>query len=172
MIKIVDENTSILIIDSEYLLSVSSRDVINDIVSVSIPISQSELLTKRLVMSADEFYNYMLRLRGSYRSLLFYLHQADQFSYLIKDHKILEKEDVTNIANNITLLNFSYKFLDFLHTNGIDIEKYNNISNVIKNTILIPEFSGKYLDSIIEEIVANDLISKIELINFLGERQF
>ncbi len=171
MIKVVDENTSILIVDLEYLLSSSFRNVNNN--TVSIPISQSELSTKSLVMSEYDFYKYTFGLRGSYRSLFFYLHQqTNRLSYLVKDYRVLEKEDVTNIANNITLLNFSYKFLDFLHTNGIDIEKYNNISNVIKNTILIPEFSGKYLDSIIEEIVANDLISKIELINFLGERQF
>ena len=169
MIKIVDERVSVLIIDLEYLLSIAVT--VNGV--ISIPISGSGLLPKMLTLSLEEFERYIILLRGSYRSLFLFLRKDEKIEHLlhISSARILEKEDIDNVRDNIILLDFSYKFLEFLHTKGIT--KYDNISNSIRETILIPDFSKKYLDNTIEEIIANDLINKVEFINFLSdEKQF
>lgn len=169
MIKRVDEKDSILVIDLEYLLSIAI--IVNG--KVSIPISGSGLLPKMSTMLPHEFDRYIKLLEGSNRSLFFFLHKDEKIEHLlhISSAKLLEKEDVNHIMDNIILLDFSYKFLEFLHTKGIT--KYDNISNSIRETILIPDISKKYLDNIIDEIIANELINKVEFINFLSdERQF
>ena len=169
MIRIVDERVSELIIDLEYLLSIAV--IVNGI--VSIPISGSGLLPEKLTLLPEEFERYINLLGGSDRSLFFFLHKDEKIEYLlhISSARILEKEEMDHVRENIIILDFSYKFLEFLHTKGIT--KYDNISNSIRETILIPDISKKYLDNIIEEIIANELINKVEFINFLSdERQF
>lgn len=169
MIRIVDEKVSVLIVDLEYLLSIAVT--VNG--TVSIPISGSGLLPKMLTLLPKEFERYINLLRGSDRSLFFFLHKNEKLEHLldISRVKILGKEDIDYVRDNIIILDFSYKFLEFLHTKGIT--RYDNISNSIRETILIPDISKKYLDKIIEEIIANELINKVEFINFLSdERQF
>lgn len=168
MIKRADERISVLMIDLEYLLSI-------DIILDRIPISGSGLFpkVKTLILSQKEFERYINLLRGSDRSLFFFLHNDEKLEHIlhISSARILEKEDIDYVRDNIIILDFSYKFLEFLHTKGIT--RYDNISNSIRDTILIPDVGKKYLDNIIEEIIANELINKVEFINFLSdERQF
>ena len=165
MIKKVDSKLSVLIVDLEYLLSVS---VISDGL-VSIPISRSGLLPKIFTLIPHEFERCVKLLRGSDRLLLFFLKDKEDHLYA-SGAKILEKVDVDYISDNIILLDFSYKFLEFLHTKGIT--EYDNISNSIKETILIPDVGKNYLDITIEKIIANDLINKIEFINFLSDERY
>ena len=169
MIRKVDERVSVLIVDLEYLLSIAV--IVNGI--VSIPISGSGLLPEKLTLLPKEIERYIKLLRGSDRSLFFFLYKDKEIEHLlhISSARILEKEEMDYVRENIIILDFSYKFLEFLHTKGIT--KYDNISNSIRETILIPDISKKYLDKIIEEIIANELINKVEFINFLSdERQF
>lgn len=171
MIKRVDEKVSVLMIDLEYLLSIAVT--VNGVVSIPISGSGSGLLPKMLTLLPKEFERYIKLLRGSDRSLFLFLRKDEKIEHLfhISSARILEKEDIDYVRDNIIILDFSYKFIEFLHTKGIT--KYDNISNSIRETILIPDFSKKYLDNTIEEIIANDLINKVEFINFLSdERQF
>lgn len=168
MIKRVDERVSVLMIDLEYLLSIAVK--VNG--TVSIPISGG-LLPKMLTLLPIEFERCIDLLAGYDRSLFFFLHKDEKIEHLlhISRASILEKEDIDYVRDNIIILDFSYKFLEFLHTKGIT--RYDNISKSIRETILIPEVSKKYLDNIIEEIIVNELINKVEFINFLSdEKQF
>lgn len=169
MIKRIDERVSVLMIDLEYLLSIAVT--VNG--TVSIPISGSGLLPKMLTLSPKEFERYIKLLEGPDRLLFFFLDKDEKIEHLlhISSAKILNKEDIDYVRDNIIILDFSYKFVKFLHTKGIT--KYDSISNAFREIILIPNISKNYLDNIIEEIITNELINKVEFINFLSdERQF